>query len=306
MKFHTLIFYTCMLWATSYAAEQQQTHPKRELSSFESVGIGAGFGALEAGTSGQLCTALQNAQKFPNSPLAQSVRNLKNANILERVRVTPQVVKNAYQGVGANISGMTSATALQFGFNTLLTRLTHTMNDNKPLTDSQNVAIAVAAGMGSATTIVPGENVQLQAGLTENSKSTSLQVAQKVYNQYGMRGLYRGIVPTAARDGAFTAIYMQGVPMAKRWFQKNGMSEGAAAVAGGLSVGIPTMIGTQPLQVLKMTMQGNPTMNARDALASCKSDGLFTGWKWRTLRGTIFIAGVGNAQDKVIEALTRS
>ncbi len=113
---------------------------------------------------------------------------------------------------------------------------------------------SVMAGASSAVLVTPSEIVMNRQ---QKEGGRYVDIARSIYNNYGVRGIFRGILPTAVREGGFTLGYKALSPAIRENMKEKGyspiVSQGVAGIASGF---VATLI-TQ-------TSDGHSTQLKRD------------------------------------------
>lgn len=163
-----------------------------------------------------------------------------------------------YRGGLANAAGMAPITAIQQVVNlkgqTLLQQY-----QNAALSDTQKMTVALLAGATSALAATPSEAIPVYLQKPECAGKSTLQALQELKLR-----AWRGLVPTAGRDGLFTVGYAALAPVLQsrvhaelvgtRWENYTTTAEFGATVGAG----VLTAVATQPLAVLKTQLQADP------------------------------------------------
>jgi hypothetical protein len=140
------------------------------------------------------------------------------------------------------------------------------------------ILAAGAAGMVSAIIVCPAEGIMIQQQKTDKNFWATALAIQK---HQGFMGIYRAFIPTAMREGTFTASYLGLVPLLKEKFKKEGMNEGLAHISAGTISGIFSAVISHPIDVYKTQKQWDLAIkNFR--LKALLQAGLFAGLGWRT------------------------
>lgn len=117
---------------------------------------------------------------------------------------------------------------------------------------------SVGAGVASSLVVCPAEGIMIQQ---QKTGENFLKTAIFVWNNYGVRGFFRGLAPTAVREGAFTAAYLTGVLKMKEILEKAGLPQVPAQLLAGASVGTAAAVTSQPFDTLK-TLRQNDLVNS--------------------------------------------
>lgn len=116
---------------------------------------------------------------------------------------------------------------------------------------------ASAAGITSAIVVCPAEGIMIQQ---QNTGKGFWQTAKHVYSAYGVQGFYRAFVPTAIREGAFTAAYLGAAPIMKEKMHSFGVNEWVAQVIAGTVAGTVAAGISHPFDTFKTQKQGDFSM----------------------------------------------
>lgn len=184
------------------------------------------------------------------------------------------------------------------------------------LSGFRSMLAGLGAGMTEAALVVtPSETIKTKMIHDKNSASprykglvhgTKLIVAEE-----GLGGIYRGLGPVMARQGANSAVRFTAYSFFKTQFQewRNGKGNeeplpSTYTFAAGALAGIITVYTTMPLDVVKTRMQGldAKTMykNSVDCLIKVvKANGVFSLWKGTTPRLTRLIVSAYENGDLV-------
>jgi hypothetical protein len=137
---------------------------------------------------------------------------------------------------------------------------------------------AGAAGMVSAIIVCPAEGIMIQQQKTGKNFWTAALSIQK---QHGFLGIFRAFIPTAMREGSFTASYLGLAPLLKEKFKKEGMNEGLAHMLAGTVSGIFSAAISHPIDVYKTQKQWDLAIKNFQLKALLQA-GPFAGLGWRT------------------------
>ncbi|KAI8084493.1 mitochondrial carrier domain-containing protein [Halteromyces radiatus] len=176
------------------------------------------------------------------------------------------------------------------------------------LSGIRSVLAGLGAGMTEAALVVtPSETIKTKLIHDRNNVTPKyhglIHGTSTIIKEEGMSGIYRGLGPVMARQGANSAVRFSSYSYFKSSFQKwrgdeSTLPSSYTFVAGALA-GIVTVYSTMPLDVVKTRMQG---LDARllykhslDCLVKVvKANGVFSLWKGTTPRLTrlIFSGGI--------------
>lgn len=125
-----------------------------------------------------------------------------------------------------------------------------------------------AAGFISAvpTTLVaaPFERVKVMMQIQDSAKKLSMgSVIKEMYRTGGISSIFRGVVPTLARDGPGSALYFATYEYLKKSLTDPGkdMSLFAITTAGGFA-GVSMWLGVFPVDTIKSTLQSSNTKSS--------------------------------------------
>jgi solute carrier family 25 citrate transporter 1 len=121
-----------------------------------------------------------------------------------------------------------------------------------------------------------------------------------IIKEEGISGVYRGLGPVVARQGANSAVRFSSYSYFKELFQRYHGSPALPSTytfAAGALAGIVTVYTTMPLDVVKTRMQGLDARslykNSLDCLVKVvKANGVFSLWKGTTPRLTRLIVSL--------------
>ncbi len=231
-----LMSITTMLCSYSYAMEKPQ---KRSLTMLENSLIGATAGACEVTLVGQMLQAIKNR--------LQTGTASDTAN-----RTALSLLKQLYKGYGVNVASMAPITALQVGINGLLSPY---LNGS----DAQKTAAAFIAGGTSALASSPADMLVIQQG--QVIKDTLSRTIQEIFDMHNpvsysnLKKLYRGLIPTAIRDGGFTVGYITLGDMLKKRLGITTGSRIGDTIATGVPAGLIAGILTHPCDSISTALK---------------------------------------------------
>jgi len=200
--------------------------------------------------------------------------------------------KGLYKGMGASLAIASPLFALFFGG----CEIGHWLQ-KKPgseLTFIQNANAGALAGLLTTVATVPGEHIkcilQVQTSAQGPAKYSSLyDVLKKLYNEGGIKSIYRGTGATLLRDIPSSAVYLAVYEYLKHVFTDQNNKEklplGPIMCAGG-SAGIASWAVCMPFDVLKSRIQTAPEGAYRNGVRDAYRDliradgyaGLFRGF----------------------------
>lgn len=224
-----------MTQATQPASHSQPEWAARRdpLTNCESALVGMASGVLEVAVDQPLVTLKNELQK--DGKLNFSLRVL-------------------YGGFSANATGMALVTAVQAAVNNTLKAWWHPTDRLEAL----NFASAGAAGAASALVACPSELVMDRQRENEkrpmSRKPTYSWTVKELTREWGLAGLYRGLLPTMVRDSGFTVAYAAGAPYLKERL-KPYLGEWMATAVSGATAGVVGALATHPFDTLKTWRQ---------------------------------------------------
>ena len=273
MQNHIKLFIGIASLCSSYA--YSSTDPK-PLTFLQSMAVGAAVGMGEVA--------------FPGQPLSY---------IANRVMLgKPIEAQHAYKGGVANAAGIAPITAIQMGVNTQATRAL-TDAQEADLSTVQKLGIGFAAGATGAVVATPQESIPLYQ---QNYSVTAAQAARALKG-----AAWRGLAPTAMRDGIFCAGYQAAEPAMQTAARATLGDTPTAALAGSIAAGVATAVASQPFHVAKTLMQADPTRKhhtttigtAKYIVAQIGIHGLFKGGIARGTRVAVAVPLYAYYKDKL-------
>ena len=206
-----------------------------------------------------------------------------------------------YRGYSVNAGSMAPITAIQMGANSVLASMLKEEGEEE-ISDNKRIFVSGLAGMISALVSSPAELAMIQQ--QNNGKGLHATVAE-IFKS-GRSTIFRGLIPTAIRDGMFTAGYITVAPLVQREIQEvlrnqfDGEldekfdTEFAASIAAGAITGAGVAISTQPWDMIKTTMQskqGDATI--RETIRSLYQEGgVVHFWRGGIGRGTRIVLAI--------------
>ncbi len=197
-----------------------------------------------------------------------------------------------YRGVGGFAASFAPTIALQTAVKGIFSNIW----------DLGPVVAALAGGAFSALVVCPAEGIMIQQ---QKTGVGFFKTAEYVYTDYGIRGFYRALLPTAAREATFAAAYLGVTPIVKRKLESLGMHAWIAQILAGAGVGIAAAGISHPFDTVKTQQQGDLSMKMATVEALCKK-GVFAGFAWRAAMlttATTVIPFVQEKLDKIVEKL---
>ncbi|KAF9433902.1 hypothetical protein BGZ76_008828 [Entomortierella beljakovae] len=210
--------------------------------------------------------------------------------------VRTQGVAAVYTGLSAMVIGNTAKAGVRF-FS--FEQFKHLLRDSEGKTTGvRSVLAGLGAGMTEAILVVtPSETIKtklIQDGNSPNPKYRGLVHGVKtIVKAEGFGGVYRGVVPVMARQGANSAVRF-GVYSSLTDLLKARLAPGESMPATytfgiGAVAGIVTVYTTMPLDVVKTKMQGLKAKELYSGVFDCawkvfKNEGVLSFWSGATPR----------------------
>ncbi|CAO3617210.1 unnamed protein product [Cunninghamella blakesleeana] len=177
------------------------------------------------------------------------------------------------------------------------------------LSGVRSVLAGLGAGMTEAALVVtPSETIKTKLIHDRNNQVPKyhglVHGTKTIIKEEGIAGIYRGLGPVVARQGANSAVRFSSYSYFKSTLQKLRGDEtsplpSAHTFAAGAMAGIVTVYTTMPLDVVKTRMQGLDAKQLYKHSLDClikvvKEHGVFSLWKGTTPRLTrlIFSGGI--------------
>nr|XP_046252376.1 mitochondrial carnitine/acylcarnitine carrier protein isoform X2 [Scatophagus argus] len=167
-----------------------------------------------------------------------------------------------YKGMGAPLAGVAPMMAISFfGFG--LGKQLQQTDPRKPLTHTQIFLSGCLAGVFTTVIVAPGERIkcllQVQASSGKAKYSGPLDCAVRLYNEQGIRSVYKGTVLTLIRDVPSNGLYFLTYEYLKHFLTPEGQSVSQLStpnilLAGGVA-GILNWTIALPPDVLKSNFQ---------------------------------------------------
>jgi hypothetical protein len=161
---------------------------------------------------------------------------------------------------------------------------------------------ASAAGITSAIVVCPAEGIMIQQQKTGKSFWAT---ASHIYFAHGVQGLYRAFVPTAVREGIFTAAYLGAAPIMKEKLQSYGANEWVAQVTAGIVAGTVAAGISHPFDTFKTRKQGDFSMKMAIVEAIFQKTA-FAGIGWRVAMIAVATTVMPFVQEKLNSIIDRS
>ncbi|KAK9471854.1 mitochondrial carrier domain-containing protein [Dipodascopsis tothii] len=114
-----------------------------------------------------------------------------------------------YKGTLTPLVGVGACVSIQFGVFQGMKRFFSTQNGSDRLTPGQIFVSGAAAGVANSVLASPIEHVRirLQTQTVEGAFSGPMDVIRQLWAADGLRGIYRGLMPTILREGNGMGLY---------------------------------------------------------------------------------------------------
>lgn len=120
-------------------------------------------------------------------------------------------------------------------------------------------ASAIIAGLFSALITAPTESIVIHQ---QNTGLSAKEVAAKLLRENAYKKIFRGLIPTMMREGAFAGGYLAFVEKAKQILKNKGIKGNTElTLFAGIPVGLATAAVTQPADTIKTIIQANYKSN---------------------------------------------
>ncbi|XXG75757.1 hypothetical protein AAC387_Pa08g0264 [Persea americana] len=185
--------------------------------------------------------------------------------------------RGLYKGMGAPLATVAAFNAVLFTVRGQMEALLRS-EPGAPLSVNQQVVCGAGAGVAVSFLACPTElikcRLQAQSALADSASSTGavkyggpMDVAKHVLkSEGGVRGLFKGLVPTLAREVPGNAAMFGVYEALKQYFaggpDTSGLGRGSMIVAGGLA-GASFWISVYPTDVLKSVIQVDDYRNPK-------------------------------------------
>lgn len=216
--------------------------------------------------------AIAGAMGTVNACIGTPFQHIKNA--LQNKEPRPPL-KHWWRGTGLNILRSTPSTlpeVLIMGNADAIIK-----KANLPLTcDTQKAGLAFASAAPGTIVNVAAEQIVMRT----KDGGTCYAIGKNIMNQSGPMGLFRGFTPKLLRDGTGSFAYWYAAPRLKHEYKKQGLHEPLATIAAGVSVALPSVIVTQPLDTISTAMQKDLSKtHYRNTLQSLAAYTRLHGWQ---------------------------
>ncbi|XP_059189335.1 mitochondrial carnitine/acylcarnitine carrier protein isoform X1 [Centropristis striata] len=179
-----------------------------------------------------------------------------------RKTVSKEGLLGLYKGMGAPLAGVAPMMAISFfGFG--LGKQLQQTDPSKPLTHTQIFLSGCLAGVFTTVIVAPGERIkcllQVQASSGQSKYSGPVDCAVRLYQEQGIRSVYKGTVLTLIRDVPSNGLYFLTYEYLKNFLTPEGesvsqLSTPKILLAGGVA-GLLNWTIALPPDVLKSNFQ---------------------------------------------------
>jgi len=193
-----------------------------------------------------------------------------------------------YRGYPSNVLNMGSCTMWQFAVCGSVGRFL-TGGVDRELSSVEDITCGLAAGVSSGLLGGPLELIMIQQQNRGGAVGATL-------SRIGVSGIYRGLLPTCAREGMWSVGYLAFPPIVRRYLMREHSetftSEDAARVVASLIGALVSGVASHPFDTVKTNMQGDIEKQTfsgmADTFRKIYSQGgptaFFRGYGWRFAR----------------------
>lgn len=293
--------------ATVSASRDAPTTKRTRPSAWKSLVAGGTAGAVEAATTYPFEFAKTRLQFRAKNDAPLSTRN---PFVLIAKTVRQEGVRTVYAGADALIVGTAWKAAVRFlGFDFIKSLFADEQGRTSKL---GGVMAGLGAGiLESFIAVTPFETVK--TALIDDARSANRKYRGLVHGtrslltEYGVRGIYRGVLPVTMRQAANSAVRMGSYNALKEIYHPK-TSVGTFGI--GAVAGVITVYTTMPLDTIKTRMQalsaGEYKSTLDCALRVYREEGMLAFWRGATPRlGRLVLSGgiVFSVYEKVIELI---
>ncbi|KAG6503711.1 mitochondrial carnitine/acylcarnitine carrier-like protein [Zingiber officinale] len=204
--------------------------------------------------------------KLQSQPTPLPGQPPKYSGAMDAVRQTlaAEGPRGLYKGMGAPLATVAAFNAVLFTVRGQMEALLRSQ-PGAPLTVNQQVIAGAGAGVAVSFLACPTElikcRLQAQSALADSAAAKyggPIDVAKHVVREAGVRGLFKGLVPTMAREVPGNAAMFGVYEALKQYFagsqDTSGLGRGSLIVAGGLA-GASFWLSVYPTDVIKSVIQ---------------------------------------------------
>ncbi|XP_073496455.1 mitochondrial carnitine/acylcarnitine carrier protein-like isoform X1 [Phyllobates terribilis] len=257
------------LTEVTYMTSEHGSHPLAYVKHFVSGGVG-GVCLTLAGQ--PMDTVKVNLQIQARPAGGQKPQYVSTGDCFRKI-LSQQGLWGLYKGMGAPLAGVTPIMAMTF-FGFSLGKKLQQKQPQQILRPHQVFSAGMLAGLCAAIIVVPAERIkcllQAQANSSLKRYSGPVDCARQLFQEQGIRSLYRGAVLTLLRDIPATGMYF----MSYEWMKDKMTPDRGSArdltvarilLAGGMA-GICNWVVAIPMDVLKSRFQTAPDSRYRGVL----------------------------------------
>lgn len=184
------------------------------------------------------------------------------------------------EGLAALYSGISPAILRQATYGTIKIGVYQTLKsmvveNPQESTLFINVCCGVVAGIVSSSLANPTDvlKVRLQAMTEIKNKESMTQAFKRIYMEEGIKGLWRGVVPTAQRAAIIAGVELPVYDFSKYWILKSGYLEDNIGThfISSFFAGLGGAIFSTPVDVIKTRM-----MNQRNLIEKSSSSQIYS------------------------------
>ncbi|KAJ5839740.1 uncharacterized protein N7525_004928 [Penicillium rubens] len=264
-----------------------------------------------------VCIAI-NIWQYPFEYSKTRVQLLDNSAVktLNPLRLIFQVAKQEgvsalYTGCSTLVIGTTAKAAVRFvSYDTIRNSLT---DNHGVLSPGKGILAGMVAGaVESVLAVTPTERVK--TALIDDAKGarefkSSLHAIRVLVQRHGITELYRGLLSTAMKQSATSAVRMGTYNMLKEATRSKGIKTNVFTTFGtGAIAGVVTVYATQPFDTIKTRAQGVQGASITEASRSVIRDhGIRGFWKGSSMRlGRLLLSGgiVFSVYEEVADMLS--
>jgi predicted Zn-ribbon and HTH transcriptional regulator len=281
--FSIMLLFCCITNTYGTTGANDNSQDKKPLTIAENIAVGSVTGIAEVTVNQPLVTiknTIQQGKKLSLSPA------------------------QLYRGYGANVASMAPITAIQVAVNGVL-RNHLSQGGTRELSTSDKMTAAFVAGTLSAAVSSPSELVVLHQ---QNYGKDMYSTVKEILASKGVKGMYRGVIPTACRDGGFTTGYLALSDVAKAQVASKVDNELLASLSGGIAAGLVASVVTHPFDTTKTYMQAK-NVGMQDAAKSIYAkdgwSGFFKGLIPRSTRVGLAVALMSYVSTKLSNVISK-
>ena len=175
-------------------------------------------------------------------------------------------ITSLFRGIGAPFATAALVNASIFGSYGKSTRLWDEYFDTKEMASVKAVTCGIFTGIVSSFVLCPTEHVKVQLQTQQHAAGAGqrvvfrdpLDATRKIVANYGVSGLYRGLIATCCRQGPGFGIYFASYDTIKEWGQQVFGNEWSACIFAGGTAGALSWGAVYPVDLLKSRIQALP------------------------------------------------